>query len=69
MQAAVVNQAGQHGRGNRGISAEIWGLVTCGSGLKSPAQELGYFFPGQRGVIEKFCNEKVTKSDCLQEKH
>lgn len=46
VQAAVSNLAGQHGRGNRGVSAEMWGLVTCGSGLKSPAQELGYFFPG-----------------------
>lgn len=58
MQAAVSNQAGQHGRGNRGVSAEMWGLVSCDSGLKSPAQELGYFFPGQRGAMRNFVMRK-----------
>lgn len=58
VQAAVLNQAGQHGRGDRGVSAEMWGLVTCGSGLKSSAQELGYFFPGKRGVTRSFVMRK-----------
>lgn len=37
---------------------EQGGLVSCDSGLKSPAQELGYFFPGQRGAIRSFVMRK-----------
>lgn len=46
--------------------AEMWGLVTCGSGR--PAQEFSYFFPQTMGSHERFWREGIIRSECIQER-